>query len=81
MTKNMEHRERLTEMLTLVVTPSARARLQRIADEKYDGAYSKVARNAIDIMLEAEDPRTPAEIKEMGEIWLAEKEARKNEHV
>jgi hypothetical protein len=79
MPKNTEHRERLTEMLTLVVKPSTRARIQEIADRNADGAYSKIVRKAVEDMLEAEDPRSDREIKKLGEAWLAAKNTQKDE--
>jgi hypothetical protein len=80
MPRNTEHRERLTEMLTLVVTPSARARIQELADRQANGAYSQVARRYIMTGLDAEDPRTDAELKVLGEKWLAAKNDKKEEN-
>lgn len=73
MPKKVQDRERLTEMLTLVVTPSMRARLQKLADERVNGVYAYPVRWAIDSYLDSEAPMTEEEIKVLTDEYLTNK--------
>ena len=70
MPKNTEHRERLTEMLTLVVSPSMRARLQKIADERTNGVYAFPVRQAIQAWLDEQAPCSEKEARKLAQTWL-----------
>lgn len=78
MPKNTE-REHLTEMLTLVVSPSMRARIQKIADERVNGVYAYPVRQAVQAWLDAEAPCTEEEARKLGRAWLAAKNSAKAE--
>jgi hypothetical protein len=73
-------REQLTEMMTIVVTPSMRARIQRLADDQAEGKYSVIARRGFQKLLDAEAPVTPEEAARLGAEWTANKGSTEGEN-
>jgi hypothetical protein len=67
--------ERLTEMITLVVTPSMRAHLDHAAKQMGNAPYAFPARIGIGRYLEQVDPLSPAELKKITADYLKNKEA------
>jgi Arc/MetJ-type ribon-helix-helix transcriptional regulator len=65
--------DRLTEMLTVVVTPSMRARVQEAAEKRGHIPYSFVVRWAIQEWLDANEQKTEDEIHKLGVAWLESK--------
>lgn len=66
-------KERLTEMLTFVVTPSMRAHLDHAAERMGNAPYAFPAREAIRKYLDEVDPLTPEEQAELTKEYTANK--------
>jgi 3-mercaptopyruvate sulfurtransferase SseA len=65
--------ERLSEMLTVVVTPSMRARVQEAAERRGHIPYAYPVRWAIQKWLDDEEPKSEDEIRKLALDWLADK--------
>jgi hypothetical protein len=65
--------DRLSEMLTVVVTPSMRARVQEAADKRGNLPYSYIVRWAVQKWLDEEEPKSEDEIQSLGHAWLEAK--------
>ncbi len=74
--KVQDEAERLSEFLTLVVTPSQRARLQKLADEMSNGVYAYPVRWALDQYLNTEAPMTKDEIRDLTAEYLNNKKGK-----
>jgi hypothetical protein len=80
MAKNSS-KERLTEMITLVVTPSMRAHLDHAAEARGNMPYAYPTREALGQYLDREDPLTADELKRITDNYLAGKTTRKSEDI
>jgi hypothetical protein len=67
--------ERLTEMLTFVVTPSLRAHLSHAAEQMGNAPYAFPARMAIAKYLAETDPLSGEELAQLTADYLRNKEA------
>ena len=72
MAKNSS-KERLTEMITLVVTPSMRAHLDHAAERRGNMPYAYPVREALGEYLEREDPLTLEEQARITAEYLGNK--------
>lgn len=70
-------KERLTEMITLVITPSMRAHLDHAAAGMGDAPYAYPAREAIRRYLDDVDPLTPDQLKILTDDYLSSKNGQK----
>lgn len=69
--------ERLTEMITLVLTPSMRAHLDHAAERQGNAPYAYPARVAIGRYLEEIDPLTPQQLADLTTAYLKNKKGSK----
>lgn len=69
MTKTTANRERLTEMITSVLTPSMRAHLDHACGIRGDVPYAYLIREALRPWLEQNDPLSPEELKRITDQW------------
>ena len=65
-------KERLTEMITSVLTPSMRAHLDHACTVRGDVPYSYLIREALRPWLETNDPLSPEELKRITDKWTAD---------
>lgn len=72
MDKNTTTRERLTEVITTVLTPSVRAHLDHACQVRGDAAYAYLVREALRPWLEQNDPISPEELKRITEQWITD---------
>jgi hypothetical protein len=70
-------KERLTEMITLVLTPSMRAHLDHAAEKMGDAPYAFPARLAIGRYLDETDPLTPQQLADLTSAYLSTKKGSK----
>jgi hypothetical protein len=73
MAKKVNDQERLTEMLTLVLTPSMRAHLDHAARVRGNLPYAFPVREALQRWLTSDDPLPEDEIRRLTVLWLANK--------
>jgi hypothetical protein len=71
--------ERLTEMITLVVTPSMRAHLDHAARNMGNAPYAFPARMAISKYLAETDPLTPEHLKILTDAYLKTKSSKEGQ--
>lgn len=69
--------ERLTEMITLVLTPSMRAHLDHAAERQGNAPYAYPARVAIGRYLEEIDPISADELAKITKDYLKNKKGQK----
>lgn len=65
-------KERLTEMITSVLTPSMRAHLDHACALKGDVPYAYLVREALRPWLEQNDPLTPEQLKRVTDQWISD---------
>lgn len=70
-------KERLTEMITLVLTPSVRAHLDHAAELQGNAPYAYPAREAIRRYLDEIDPLSPERLAEITRDYLSSKKGTK----
>lgn len=72
MAKNTATGERLTEVITAVLTPSMRAHLDHACQIKGNAPYAYLVREALRPWLDASDPISPEELKRITEQWITD---------
>lgn len=72
MAKNTTTGERLTEVITAVLTPSVRAHLDHACSVKGNAPYAYLIREALRPWLEQNDPISPEELKRITEQWITD---------
>lgn len=65
-------KERLTEMITSVLSPSMRAHLDHACMVRGDVPYAYLIREALRPWLETNDPLAPEELKRITDQWITD---------